>query len=375
MIPFNIPTHAGNEEKYLKQAMKNRKLSGDGLFTKKCQGWFEKNLQCPKALLTTSCTHALDMSAILAEIKEGDEAIIPSYAFPSTASAFVLRGAKIVFLDIRPDTMNIDEKKIEGAITGKTRAIVIVHYAGISCEMDAIMDIARRHGLLVIEDAAQAVMSKYKGRFLGTIGDIGCYSFHETKNFTCGEGGAIVLNSKRFFERAEIIREKGTNRAKYFRGEVDKYTWSDIGSSYLPSELNAAYLYGQLEMADKINKDRLSVWNSYYQRLKPLENIGCVELMSIPEDCEHNGHMFYIKTKDLGERTRLIKYLKKHGIMTTFHFLPLHSSTAGLKFGRFHGKDRFTTKESERILRLPFYYGLKEKDVEKVVKRISGFYR
>lgn len=375
MIPFNVPAYTGREEKFLRQVMKSGKLSGDGLFTKRCQKWMEENLQCKKTLLTTSCTHALDMAAILSGIKEGDEVIVSSYAFPSTANAFVLRGARMVFVDIRPDTMNMDEGLIEDAITKRTRALVVVHYAGVPCDMDKIMEAARRHGLLIIEDAAQAMMSRYKGKFLGTIGEIGCFSFHETKNYTCGEGGAIALNDADFIERAEIVREKGTERSKFLRGEIDKYSWIDVGSSYLPSELNAAYLCAQLEMAGEITKDRKKTWGIYHKGLKPLQDRGFLEAMSMPEGCEYNAHMFYVKLKDLKERAALMAFLRKKGVMTSFHFIPLHSSMAGLKFGRFHGKDRFATRESERLLRLPLYYGLKESDAEIVIREIKRFFK
>ena len=374
MIYFNRPAVTGNEEKYIKFVIENRKLSGDYEFTKKCHQWFEKKFFCRKALLTTSGTHSLDMAAILADIKEGDEVIMPSFTFVSTANAFVLRGAKIVFVDIRPDTMNIDENLIDQAITPKTKAIVPVHYAGISCEMNTIIDIAKKYNLIVIEDAAQGVMSKYKEKYLGTNGDIGCYSFHETKNYTCGEGGAIILNDENFIERAEIIREKGTNRSKFYRGEIDKYTWMDIGSSYLPSELNAAYLYAQLEKAEQINNDRLRSWNIYYKGLEPLAKKGLIELPFIPKECHHNGHIFYIKVKDIEQRTRLINFLKENQIMSVFHYIPLHSSVAGKKFGRFDGQDKFTTKESERLLRLPLYYKLDEKSVINIIEYINKFY-
>lgn len=376
MISFNVPPFVGKEQQYIKEAIENNhKLSGDGPFTKKCSLWFENKFNTPKALLTTSCTHALEMAAILADIKPGNEVIAPSYTFVSTVNAFVLRGAKMVFVDIRPDTMNIDENLIEGAITDKTKAIVPVHYAGVSCEMDKIMDIAKRHNLYVIEDAAQGVMSTYKGKALGTIGDFGCYSFHETKNYTMGEGGAILIQNKDFIERAEIIREKGTNRSKFFRGQVDKYSWVDIGSSYLPSELNAAYLYAQLEEAEKINDNRLGIWNMYYRELKKLEEKELIELPYIPDECEHNAHMFYIKCKDLEERTELINYLKENDILAVFHYIPLHSSEAGLKYGRFHGEDKYTTIESERLSRLPIYYGLEEADVQRVIDTILKYYR
>ena len=374
-IPFNKPLTTGKEIEYIRKAIANRKLSGDGSFTKKCHTWFEEHFGCTKALLTTSCTHALEMAAILADIQPGDEVIMPSYTFVSTANAFVLRGAKIVFIDIRPDTMNMDETLIEAAITEKTKAIVPVHYAGVACEMDTIMEIARRHNLLVIEDAAQGVMSKYKGKYLGIIGDMGCYSFHETKNYTCGEGGALIINDERFIERAEIIREKGTNRSKFHRGQVDKYTWVDIGSSYLPSELNAAYLYAQLEMAEEINENRLATWNQYYDGLKPLQEKGLLALPHVPEDCQHNAHMFYIKAKDLDERSRLIEHLKDKGITSVFHYIPLHSSPAGKKMGRFHGKDYYTTQESERLLRLPMYYGLYNDQIDFIIDIIRKYYK
>lgn len=375
MISFNIPPYVGKEQEYLKQVLEqNKKLCGDGPFTKKCHNWLEEYLQTPKALLTTSCTHALEMAAILADIQPGDEIIAPSYTFVSTVNAFVLRGAKIVFVDIRPDTMNIDESLIEAAITDKTKAIVPVHYAGVACEMDTIMNIAKNYDLLVIEDAAQGMMATYKGKALGTIGDLGCYSFHETKNYSMGEGGALLIQNSKFIERAEIIREKGTNRSKFFRGQVDKYTWVDIGSSYLPSELNAAYLYAQLEEATKINEDRLHSWNNYYEALKELQEKGFIELPFIPEECEHNAHMFYIKCRDLEERTKLINFLKEKNIFTAFHYVPLHSTSAGLKYGRFYGEDRYTTIESNRLLRLPMYYGLKNSEINEVCLAISDFY-
>lgn len=373
-IPFNIPPYIGTEDNYIKQAIMSRKICGDGEFTKKCNAKLEEITKAKKALITTSGTSALEMAALLADIQPGDEVIMPSYTFVSTANAFVLRGAKIVFVDIRPDTMNIDEKLIEAAVTEKTKAIVPVHYGGVSCEMDTICDIAKRHNLVVIEDAAQGVMSFYKGRALGSIGDFGCYSFHETKNYSMGEGGAVLINHSEDVERAEIIREKGTNRSKFFRGQVDKYTWVDIGSSYLQSELNCAYLYAQIENPDIINNDRLKSWNTYYEMLKPLADKGCIELPFIPEGCTHNAHMFYIKTKDLTERTRLIAYLKQNGIGAVFHYIPLHSSPAGKQFGTFFGEDRYTTKESERLLRLPMYYGLENADIEKVINKIKEFY-
>lgn len=375
MISFNVPPVVGNEMKYIKEAIENRKICGDGVFTKKCSAWLEKTTGTAKALLTTSCTHATELAAILADIQPGDEVIMPSYTFVSTADAFVLRGAKVVFVDIRPDTMNIDEKLIEDAVTEKTKAIVPVHYAGVSCEMDTICDIAKRHNLYVIEDAAQGVMATYKGKALGTIGDYGCYSFHETKNYSMGEGGALLIKEEKNIERAEIIREKGTNRSKFFRGQVDKYTWMDVGSSYLPSELNAAYLWAQLELADKVFEDRMKTWNIYYQGLEKLQEQGKIELPTIPEECGHNAHMFYIKTEDLSERTKLIEYLKSYGIQSVFHYIPLHLAPAGIRFGRFHGEDRYTTKESERLMRLPLYYGMKKEDTELVIEMINKYYK
>ena len=375
MISFNVPPYVGKEEVYIAEAMKtNRKICGDGPFTKKCNEWIENKCKTNKALLTTSCTHALEMAAILCDIKEGDEVIAPSYTFVSTVNAFVLRGAKIVFVDIKPETMNIDEDLIEEAITDKTKAIVPVHYAGVSCNMDKIIEIASKHNLYVIEDAAQGVMSSYKGKPLGSIGDMGCFSFHETKNYSMGEGGAILIQNEDFIERAEIIREKGTDRSRFFRGQVDKYSWVDLGSSFLPSELNAAYLYAQLEEADKINNNRLNTWNLYYKGLKELEEKGLIELPFIPEDCTHNAHMFYIKAKDLEERTKLISFLKENEILSVFHYVPLHSAKAGMDFGRFHGEDKYTTKESERLLRLPLYYGIKDEEVEYIINKVKEFY-
>ena len=375
MIYFNVPPFVGKELEYVKQAVENKKICGDGAFTKMCHKWMEENTGTAKALLTTSCTHALEMAAILCDIKEGDEVIMPSYTFVSTADAFVARGAKIVFVDIRPDTMNIDETLIEAAITEKTKALVPVHYAGVSCEMDAIMAIAKKYNLKVVEDAAQGVTATYKGKVLGTIGDFGCYSFHETKNFSMGEGGALLIQNPEYIDKAEIIREKGTNRSKFFRGQIDKYTWVDFGSSYLPSDMNAAYLWAQLEEVDTICNDRLSNWNKYYEGLKELADKGCIELPVVPVDCEHNAHMFYIKAKDLEERTKLIAYLRAEGVNSVFHYVPLHSSPAGLKYGRFHGEDAYTTTESERLLRLPFYYGLTTEDVTYVCEKIEGFYK
>lgn len=375
MISFNVPPVAGKELIYLEEAIRSKKICGDGAFTKRCSRWLEEQTGSESVLLTTSCTHATELAAILTDIKPGDEVIMPSYTFVSTADAFVLRGAKAVFVDIRPDTMNIDETLIEDAITEKTRAIVPVHYAGVSCEMDTICDIAKRHNLYVIEDAAQGVMATYKSRPLGTIGDYGCYSFHETKNLSMGEGGALLIKDKANILRAEIVREKGTNRSQFFRGEIDKYTWMDAGSSYLPSELNAAYLWAQLEDAQKIYDDRMRSWNLYYEQLKPLADEGRIELPVIPEGCVHNAHMFYIKTRDLKERTDLIFYLKGKQINSVFHYIPLHSSPAGKRLGVFHGEDKYTTRESERLLRLPMYYGLGKENIECVTESIKNFYK
>lgn len=375
MIPFNVPPFVGTELDYVKQAVENRKICGDGPFTKQCNAWLENRFSAQKVLLTTSGTTALDMAMLLCDLKPGDEVILPSFTFSSTATAAVLAGAKLVFVDIRPDTMNIDETKIEAAITDRTKVIIAMHYAGVACEMDTIMDIARRHGLMVVEDAAQGVMSSYKGKALGTIGDFGCYSFHETKNYSMGEGGALVINNAAYNERAEILREKGTNRAKFFRGQVDKYTWVDFGDSYLPSELNAAYLWGQLEKADEINENRLATWNAYWQAFKPLADAGKVELPTIPEGCVHNAHMFYLKLKNLQERTAFINHMKAQGVLTVFHYVPLHSAPAGLKYGRFHGEDTYTTAESERLVRLPLYYGMTEADRQTVVDAVKAFFQ
>lgn len=375
MVNFNIPPVVGDELSFIKDAIETRKICGDGKYTHMCNDWIKKITDSTGVLLTTSCTHATELAAILCNIKAGDEVIMPSYTFVSTADAFVLRGAKVVFVDIRPDTMNINEELIESAITEKTRAIVPVHYAGVSCEMDRIMEIARKHKLYVIEDAAQGMMASYKGRALGTIGDIGCYSFHETKNYSMGEGGAILMQDGAMLEEAEIIREKGTNRSKFFRGQIDKYTWVEAGSSYLPSELNAAYLWAQLLKADEIYNDRMRSWRRYYEELEELEAAGHIELPHVPNDCRHNAHMFYIKAKDLEERTKLISYLKENGVMVVFHYIPLHTAPAGKKYGEFRGEDKYTTAESERLARLPLYYGLSEQDQSKVIDTLKKFYK
>lgn len=365
----------GNEIQYIAEALQGNKISGDGPFGKRCQQWFEENLPTRKTLLTPSCTAALELAAILIDIQPGDEVIMPSYTFVSTANAFVLRGAKIVFVDIRPDTMNIDETLIESAITKKTKAIVPVHYAGVGCEMDVIMNIANRYGLFIVEDAAQGMMSSYKGKSLGTIGHLGAFSFHETKNYTSGgEGGLLIINDDRFKQRAEIIREKGTNRSQFFRGMVDKYQWVDVGSSYLPSELQAAYLWAQLKAAKVINDDRLNIWKYYYNAFLPLQEKNKLVLPKIPEDCDHNGHMFYVKVNGLRERTELIKYLKEKNISATFHYVPLHTASAGKIFGRFNGKDTNTTRESEKLVRLPIWYGLNVSKQKEVIDAVKDFF-
>lgn len=373
-IDFNRPPFVGKETEYIREAVeKNGMICGDGPFTKKCSSWMKERFQTKEFFLTTSCTHALEMAAFLADIQPGDEVIMPSYTFVSTADAFVLRGAVCVFVDIRPDTMNIDETKIEAAITEKTKAIVPVHYAGVACAMDEIMELAKKYNLKVIEDAAQGVNAFYKGKALGTIGDFGCYSFHETKNYSMGEGGALLFQDEKYRESAEILREKGTNRSKFFRGQVDKYTWVDYGSSYLPSDMNAAYLWAQLECAEKINEKRLEIWEYYHENLEPLKAEGLIEPPCVPDYATHNAHMYYIKVKNLDIRTKLLKYLKEQGILSVFHYVPLHSSAAGIKFGRFHGEDRYTTKESERLLRLPMYYSLKLEETAEVVKALKAF--
>ena len=374
MIHFNVPPFFGNEFEYMHMAVDNHKICGDGEFTAKCSSWLEEKFSATKVLLTTSGTSALEMAALLCDFSEEDEVILPSYTFSSTANAFVLAGAKLVFVDIRPDTMNIDESKIEDAITDKTRAICVVHYAGVSCEMDKIISIANKYGLIVIEDAAQGITSKYKGKYLGTIGDFGCYSFHETKNFSMGEGGAIVINNDKYIERAEILREKGTNRSKFFRGQIDKYTWVDYGSSYLPSDLNAAYLWGQLQNADQIQEYRMDIWNRYYNSFAYLESSNTIQMPFIPQGCEHNAHMFYLKCKNLRMRSDFIEYMRSKDVLCVFHYIPLHSSPAGTRFGTFSGKDVYTTSESERLVRLPLYYLLSEYDQMYVIEKTKEFF-
>ncbi len=373
-IRFNIPPVTGRENEYIADVIKSHSICGDGEYTKKCEAILEEMTGAPKVLLTCSCTQALEMAAVMADIRPGDEVIVPSYTFVSTANAFVLQGAKVVFVDVRPDTMNIDENLIEQAITEKTKAIAPVHYAGVGCEMDRIMEIADKYGLKVIEDAAQGVMSSYKGKALGSIGDFGCFSFHETKNYSMGEGGAILINDPADIERAEIIREKGTNRKKFWQGKVDKYTWVSKGSSYLPSDINAAYLLPQLEMRDEINQSRMNAWNIYYSEFEQLKDAGKIELPFIPEYCEHNAHMFYIKTKDMEERSMLMNFLKERDISSVFHYIPLHSSEAGKEYGEFRGEDKYTTRESERLLRLPMYYGIDEETVRTVTDAVKEFY-
>jgi len=374
MIVFNHPSYTGNEDKHVLTAMRSGNMSGSGHFNEKCHRWFEENLGCVRALLTPSCTSALEMAAILIDTQAGDEIIMPSYTFVSTANAFVLRGAKIVFVDIRPDTMNMDETLIEVAITEKTKAIVPVHYAGVACEMDTIMELAERYGLYVIEDAAQGMMSRYRDRQLGTIGHLAAFSFHETKNYTSGgEGGLLIINDKRFVERAEIIREKGTSRSQFFRGMVDKYSWVDIGSSCLMSDIQAAYLWGQLEKADEIHQSRIAAWNNYYTALTPLDVAGHIKLPIIPNNCTHNAHIFYIKTATLKERSALLAYFKEIGILAVFHYVPLHTAVAGKRFGRFYGQDNYTTLESNRLIRLPLWFGLSQEDQAKVIDTIMAF--
>lgn len=359
----------------MQTAMSLGKLSGDGAFSARVQGWMEARFGCAKALLTPSCTAALEMAAILLDVRPGDEIIMPSYTFVSTANAFALRGATIVFVDVRPDTMNIDEARVEAAITRRTRAVVPVHYAGVSCEMDVILSIAERHGLHVIEDAAQGVMASYRGRALGTLGRIGCYSFHETKNYTAGgEGGAVIINALDLVDRAEVIREKGTDRSRFFRGQVDRYTWRDIGSSYLPSELQAAYLWGNIEAAEQILARRMQLWQRYHDALLPLASRGRVALPVIPEGSAHNAHMFYIKLRDMTERSRFIEHMRAAGVLTLFHYVPLHTSPAGARYGRFHGEDRYTTAESGRLARLPLFYNMSDEAQRTTIRSALAFF-
>lgn len=374
MIHFNVPPFTGKEFNYMKEAVSNHKICGDGPFTKKCDTWMEDRFKTKRAMLTTSGSSALDMAALLCGLEPGDEVILPSFTFSSTANAFVLAGATLVFVDIRPDTMNIDENKIEAAITDKTKVICPVHYAGVACEMDTIMDIAKKYNLMVVEDAAQGVMSQYKGKALGTIGDFGCFSFHETKNYSMGEGGAILINNEKYIEKAEILREKGTNRSQFFRGQVAKYNWIDFGDSYLQSDLNAAYLWAQLEMADEINENRLATWNTYYEAFRPLSEAGIITLPNIPDGCIHNAHMFYIKTKNLETRQAYIKFMKDNDILCVFHYVPLHSAPAGIKFGRFDGIDEHTTADSDRLVRLPMYYNIDKNDLKKVIDKTFEFF-
>ena len=374
-IPFNRPSHTGNEDSHVLTAMRSAKISGDGEYARRSQAWFEEKISCRKTLLTPSCTQALEMAALLIDIEPGDEIIMPSYTFASTANAFVLRGARIVFVDIRPDTMNIDEGLIEAAISDRTRAIVPVHYAGVACDMDVIMGIAKRHDLYVIEDAAQGMMATYNDRPLGSFGQLAAYSFHETKNYTSGgEGGLLIINDEQFLSRAEILREKGTNRNQFFRGEVDKYSWVDIGSSYLPSEIQAAYLWGQIEDVEEINNNRLQIWNQYHSGFDSLAKMGAISIPFIPAECQHNGHMFYLKVKNLAERTALISHLSKKDVHSVFHYVPLHSSIAGQKYGRFHGEDRYTTTESDRLIRLPMWYGMHQREIEQVIQAVDAFF-
>lgn len=374
-IPFNKPPFVGPEIDYVRAAVESGRICGDGQFNQKCHAWLKEQTGTAKALLTTSCTHALEMAALLCDIKPGDEVIMPSFTFVSTADAFAMRGAKCVFVDIRPDTMNLDENLVEAAITSKTRAIVPVHYAGVACEMDAINEIAKRYNLFVVEDAAQGMMATYKGRALGALGDFGCYSYHETKNYSMGEGGALLIRDPKFADHAEIIREKGTNRCQFHRGEVDKYTWVELGSSYLPSELNAAYLYAELERAQDIYDNRMASWNAYRERLSVLEKQGLIQLPQVPEHCRHNAHMFYIKMPDLDGRTKMIAHLVKNEILAVFHYVPLHNAPAGKRFGEFRGEDRFTTTESNRLLRLPMFYGLKRDDLNFVCDKVENFFK
>ena len=375
MINFNVPAHTDETITNILEVFKEKHASGDGKFTKLCNKWIEDNFECQKALLVHSGTAALELAAIMCNLEQGDEVIMPSYTFVSTANAFVLRGAKPVFVDIRPDTLNLDEKLIEEAITPKTKVIAPVHYAGIGCEMDRIMEIAKKHNLLVVEDAAQAFGGKYKGKQLGTIGDMGCFSFHETKNIMSGEGGALVTNNPEYAERAEIIREKGTNRSKFFRGQVDKYTWVDVGSSYLPSDVIAAYLYSILNISGDIQAKRLKVWETYNETFEEFEKKGIVRRPIIPENCTNNGHMFYLLFNDLETRTRFISYLKENGVLSVFHYIPLHSAPAGMKYGRAVGEMKVTNKVSDTLVRLPMFYDITDEELAKVTDLSKNFLR
>lgn len=373
-IPFNNPLTTGKELEYIRQVISSKRTAGDGVFTKQCQAWLSQQIGCRSALMTHSCTAALEMAAILADVQPGDEVILPSYTFVSTANAFVLRGAVPVFVDIRPDTLNLDESKVEAAITDKTKVIAPVHYAGVSCEMDALSEIAERHNLLIVEDAAQAILSSYKGKPVGSLGHLSAFSFHETKNVVCGEGGALAINHPAFLERAEIIREKGTNRSKFFRGEVDKYTWVDMGSSFLPSDLLCAFLLAQLEQSDCIMQQRMDIWNYYHQAFEVLEQQGKIRRPIIPPHCEHNAHMYYLLTDDLKTRSALLARLKNCGIQATFHYVPLHSAPAGLKHGRTHGTLAVTDDISNRLARLPLGAGMTMMEAKCVAEEVLAFF-
>lgn len=374
MIVFNVPPCTGRELDYIREAVASHKISGDGAFTKKCSAWLEERFGAHRVLLTTSGSTALDMASLLCELQPGDEVILPSFTFSSTANAFAIYGAKLVFVDVRPDTMNIDETKIEAAVTEKTKVIVPVHYAGVACEMDTIMEIARKYSLFVVEDAAQAITSTYKGKACGTIGDFGCFSFHETKNFSMGEGGALLINNEQYIRMAEIYREKGTNRSSFYRGEVAKYNWVDYGSSYLQSDLNAAYLWAQFEESERIQQNRLKTWRRYWNEFAPHTRDWGIEIPVVPLECVHNAHMFYIKCKSLEERTRFISFMRENKILCVFHYVPLHSAPAGLKYGHFSGEDRYTTADSDRLVRLPLYYDMFQEDLEKVIAKVKEFF-
>ena len=375
MISFNMPPYVGTEFTYIQEAIDELKICGDGTFTHQCSTWLEERFGARRALLTTSGTSALEMAAALCNIKPGDEVILPSFTFSSTATAFVGQGARLKFIDVRPDTMNMDEKLVEAAITPRTKVIVPVHYAGVACEMDPIMELAEAHGIHVVEDAAQGVMSTYRGHALGTIGDFGCYSFHETKNYSMGEGGALIIRDEEHIEQAEVFREKGTNRSRFFRGQVDKYTWVDWGSSFLPSDMLAAYLWAQLREADHINEDRLATWQRYHDAFEPLAQSERIELQRIPAHCVHNAHMFYIKCHNLADRTAFIAHMRERDVQCVFHYVPLHSAPAGLRFGEFVGEDRYTTSESDRLVRLPMYYRMSQKDCDTVIQAALDYFK